>query len=243
MNETLATIQAHRSIRTFADESLDDEVVRRAVAAAQMAATSSNIQGYSCLRVQDAAAREALVELTGGQPQVAEAGAFFVLCGDQRRHRLLAERAGRAYEPNLETFLLCVIDVSLFAQNFVLAFESMGYGICYIGGLRNRLAEVDALLELPGDVLPLYGLCVGRPAEDPGQRPRLPIEAVLFDERYPTDETMSGYVADYDRAMSAYYDERGKPGHDWSGGISRKFAVPRREHLAGYYAGKGARLV
>ena len=73
----------------------------------------------------------------------------------------------------LEAFLVAVVDASLFAQNLCIAFESLGYGICYIGGLRNRLDEVDGLLELPHGVYPLYGLCVGRPAEDPVPRGHL----------------------------------------------------------------------
>ncbi len=242
MNPTLSLMSAHRTIRRFADVPLDEGDVERAVAAAQHASTSSNIQAYSLLRVRDEAKREELVELTGGQPQVAQAGGFFVVCGDQRRHALVAGRAGRPYEPNLETFLLAVVDASLFAQNLVLAFESFGYGICFIGGLRNRLPEADRLLALPEHVLPLYGLCVGTGAEEPRRRPRLPLEAVLFDERYPSDDELLRQLDRYDAVMADYYAERGKPGYDWSGGIARKFARRNREHLRGLYESKGARL-
>ena len=241
-NPVIDCIARHRTVRRYADRPVPDADVRRAVEAAQMAATSSNIQAYGLLRVRDAERRARLVELTGGQPQVASAGAFFVVCGDQRRHRLLAEREGRAFEPNLETFLLAAVDAALFAQNLVLAFESMGYGICYIGGLRNELPKVDALLALPADVFPFYGLCAGWPAEDPGQRPRLPVDAVLFEERYPDDAAMLEQIGAYDRVMAGYYAARGKPGYDWAGGISRKFARPSREHLFEYYRSKGARF-
>ncbi|MEM7308601.1 MAG: oxygen-insensitive NADPH nitroreductase [Planctomycetota bacterium] len=242
MNDTLDLLARHRSIRRFRDEPLDERAVRAAVAAAQHASTSSNIQAYSLLRVRDAGKREQLVELTGGQPQVAACGGFFVVCGDQRRHALAAEAAESAYAPNLETFLLAAVDASLFAQNLCLAFESLGYGICYIGGLRNRLAEADELLELPEHVLPLYGLCVGVPDQEPSLRPRLPVDAVLFDDRYPDDETVLASLAEYDRTMAAYYAERGKPGYTWTGGITRKFARENRAHLAGFYRSKGARL-
>jgi len=242
MNPILETMAAHRTVRRFAPRPLDDETVRRAVGAAQQAATSSNVQAYACLRVTDESERARLAELTGGQPQVAAAGAFFVLCADQRRHRLVAGLRGRPYEPNLETFLVAVVDASLFAQNLALAFESMGLGICYVGGLRNRLAEVDELLELPADVLPLFGLCAGEPAEDPGLRPRFGTDAVLFDDRYPSDAEMLARIEEYDARMARYYAERGRPGYDWSGGVSRKFARREREHLRAFYEGKGAAL-
>jgi len=242
MNPTLETMRAHRSIRRFRGEPVPDGDVTEAVASAQMAATSSNVQAYSLIRVRDPHERAEIAELAGGQEHVERAGAFFVVCADQRRHRLLAAANGRAYAPNLETFLVAVVDASLFAQNLALAFESQGYGICYVGGIRNDLPRLDRVLELPGDVLPLYGMSVGVPAEDPGTRPRLSPEAVCFDGRYPDDERLARLVAEYDERMSRYYAERGKPGYDWSGGVVRKFERRWREELAGFYSEKGALL-
>jgi len=242
MNPVQALMARHRSIRRFAPEELDGGTLRRAVEAAQMAASSSNIQAYSLLHIRDAGKRERLAELCGAQAMVATAGAFLVVCGDARRHRLLAERTGRAFVANLETFLLAVVDASLFAQNLALALESEGLGICFVGGLRTRLPEADRVLAIPDDVFPLFGLCVGVPAEEPAPRPRLPVEAILFDERYPGDEELLARIARYDETMSAYYARRGKRGYDWSGGVSRKFAKPLREHLHDYYRSKGAHL-
>lgn len=242
MNATLELLRRHQSVRSFDPTELDASEVRAAIEAARWASTSSNVQAYSLLRVTDPGRRERLAELSGGQPQVAQAPAFFVVCGDQRRHRLVAADAGQPYAANLETFLLAVVDASLFAQNLALAFESLGWGICFIGGLRNRLPEVDALLELPEGVLPLYGLCAGRPAEENGQRPRLPLEAVYFEDRYPDDSELRALIARYDRVSAEYYAARGAPGRDWSGGIWRKFRQPRREHLAQFYRSKGALL-
>ena len=160
-----------------------------------------------------------------------------------RRHRLATERAAAPLARNLETFLLAVIDASLFAQNLALGFEALGYGICFIGGLRNRLPEADELLGLPDDVFPLFGLCVGLPDDTPSHRPRLPLDAVLLDERYPDDEELAELLARYDATTEEYYErERGKRGLTWTGGILRKFAQPVREHLAGFYRRKGARL-
>ena len=173
MNETIELLRRHRSIRHYEDAPVPDEHVRAAVEAGQAASTSSAVQAYGLIRVRDPATRERLVELTGNQEKVAAAPVFFVVCADTRRLRLCAERYDRPHDARLELFLLAVVDASLFAQNLVIAFESLGYGSCYIGGLRNQLAEVDRLLEVPEGVHPLYGLCVGRPAQDPLPRPRL----------------------------------------------------------------------
>ncbi len=242
MNPILDLLSAHRSIRTYTDESVADEHVRAAVEAGQRASTSSAVQAYALIRVRDAATRERLVALTGNQEKVARSGAFFVVCGDTRRHRLACAREGAPYDARLEAFLVAVIDASLFAQNVCLAFESMGYGICYVGGLRNDLDVLDRLLEIPEGVYPLYGLCVGRPAENPLPRPRLPLDAVLFEERYPDDRTMQRHLDAHEAALGDYYAKRGRAGRTWTASVAKALSVPRREALAAYYAKQGADL-
>jgi nitroreductase len=240
--QVLELLAGHRSIRAFKDAPLPEADVERAVRAAQQAATSSHIQAYSLLRLRDPSVRARLVELTGGQPYVAGCGAFFAVLADQRRHKLLSARHDAAHVDNLETFLLAVVDASLFAQNLVIAFEAMGYGTCYIGGLRNRLPEVVELLELPEGALPLFGLCVGVPDQQPETKPRLPVEAICFEDRYPQDAELLERIDAYDEVMERYYERRGKVGHNWSGAIWRRYAKPHREHLAECYRGLGARL-
>lgn len=242
MNNTIDLLLRHRSIRTFADKPVPPGDIRKAVVAGQAASTSSAVQACSLLQVTRPEERAKLVALTGGQAKVASCGAFFVICGDVRRHRLLCERAAAAYDARLEAFLVATIDASLFAQNLVIAFESMGYGICYIGGLRNKLSEVDALLALPHGVYPLYGLCVGVPAEAPNARPRLPVEAVFFEDRYPTDEEMLAKVDVYDDTYRAYRLEQAGKARDWSSSMARKFAQPARTDVADFYRSKGADL-
>ena len=63
-----------------------------------------------------------------------------------------------------EHFIIATVDVALSAQTTVIAAESMGLGICYIGALRNNPAEVSELLALPEHVYPVFGLCIGHPA-------------------------------------------------------------------------------
>lgn len=236
----LMAMSDHRSVRSFEAEPLHDGTIERAVAAAQCAATSSWIQGYHLLQVTDPGERSRLAALSGGQPQVAEAGAFFAVCGDVRRHQLAALDAGEPYAACTETFLLSVIDASLFAQNLTLAFESMGFGTCYIGGLRNDIVGVDGVLALPYGVFPLFGLCVGVPKERPEKRPRMNPRAVWSKDRYPSDKGLRTAIAEHDAVAADYYARRGAPGRDWSGGIWRKFAITLRPDLRAYYESKGA---
>ncbi|HCA39303.1 MAG: NADPH-dependent oxidoreductase [Phycisphaerales bacterium] len=242
MNPTLDQMHAHRSIRAYTGEVMPDEDLKTAFEAAQYAATSANIQAYSAIRVTDPDTLQQLVTLTGEQKKVAQCGTFLVICGDMRRHHLLAECADCECTENLESFLLCVVDASLFAQNLALAVESMGWGTCFIGGLRNDLAAVGQLLELPQGVYPLFGLCIGRADEEPWKRPRLPVDAVLFDDRYPDDDAMLDMMKSYDEHMATYYEKRGASGRRWIGQMEQFFAKPRRTGDRTFYESQGASL-
>jgi len=235
-------LRAHASVRDFTDDAVDDGLLARCVASAQCAATSSNVQAYSLLRVRDPERRARLAELCGGQPQVERAGFFGVLCGDLRRDALLAGDAGGELVANLEAFLLATIDATLFAQNLVVALEGEGLGTCYIGGLRNRVDEVDELLELPRLVLPLFGLCAGRPRTRNATKPRLAVDAVLFDGRYPDDDALRAHAREYDARMEPHFAARGKPHWSWTGQIARKFTGAMRPHLFAFYRSKGVEL-
>lgn len=246
MNETIGLMRAHRSVRKYTDEAVASADVEAAVRAGQAAATSSAVQAYCVIRVTDPDRRAAIAELAGPQEKVRVAPEFFVVCADSRRHRLLCEREGKRYEQELEAFLVGVIDATLFAQNMVLAFESMGYGTCYIGGIRNDLPALDRVLGLPEGVYPVFGVCVGRAAESPAERPRLGAEGVVFDDAYPSDGAMLAAIDAYDARYRAYLRERGASERqvDWAWGraMAEKFATPSREALGAYYRSKGACL-
>lgn len=236
------TMLAHRSIRSFTSQPIPQQDIDRAFEAGQMASTSSNVQAYCAIRVTDPRIRESLAKLAGPQQKVVDCGAFFTICADVRRHRLLAERAGETYDSKLEAFLVAVIDASLFAQNTCVAFESMGYGICYIGGLRNDLARVNALLDLPTGVYPLFGLCVGVPAEQPIKRPRIGLDGVLFENRYPSDQQVFQHIADYDREYERYMHDRSGTTTHWSEMMQRKYTKAARIDVGPFYRSKGADL-
>ncbi len=238
----LACMAAHRTVRSFQPAPVPDEAIAQAVRAAQQAATSSWIQAYRLVQVTRPEERDRLARLAGNQAQIRAAGAFFVVCADHYRHRLVLEDAETPYEHNFEAFLTAALDGTLFAQNLVLAFESMGYGTCYIGAMRNDVAGVAEVLEFPEGVYPLFGLCVGVPAEDPGLRPRLPLEAIWTKDRVPSPESERQRIAAGDAVAQQYYAQRGHPKRSWTGGIVRRFNHLERTPLFEAYRSRGANL-
>src|SRR5699024_4773590 len=77
---------------------------------------------------------------------------------------------------------------ALFGQSFALAAESMGYGICYIGGVRNNPKQISELFNLPEHVIPLFGMTVGVPVKLNEVKPRLPVEAIVHEDGYDKEK-------------------------------------------------------
>lgn len=242
MNPTIELIHEHRSIRKYTEDPIPRAHILEAMRAGQMAASSSAVQPYCAIHVTDDTIRQQIADLAGPQQKVHDCGAFFVICADLRKHMLIVERTGEAYSASLEAFLVGTIDASLFAQNFTLAFESLGYGTCYIGGIRNDLPLLDKLLKLPKGVCPLYGLCVGVPDESPSTRPRLDAEAMLFENSYPSDDETLSSIDRYDEIYTKYLTDRGAQPSTWSSAIAKKFSYARREGLSDFFRSKGASL-
>lgn len=250
MNEVIETILEHRSIRKFEDRPLTKEQVETIVRCAQAASTSSYVQAYTIIGVTDKELKKKLAELSGDQPYVADNGHFFVFCADLHRHAVAGEMEMKTEEmieslESTEKFMVAVIDAALAAQNAALAAESMGLGICYIGGLRNNLQEVVKLLKTPDRVIPLFGLAVGYPARITSKRPRLPLEHIYHENTYPQDK--DEYVAQlksYNEEVSQYYIERtkGKRSDTWTGQMANTFAKKSRMYMKEFVESKKMNL-
>lgn len=237
MNQVIETILNHRSVRSFQEKSLTEEQIKQIVQSAQAAATSSFVQAYTIIGVEDQDKKKKLAELAGNQSYVAENGYFFVFCADLYRHQLCAEMEevnGSETLDSTEKFIVSIVDTALAAQNATLAAESMGLGICYIGGLRNDLESVSKLLELPDRVMPLFGLAVGYPDQQPDQKPRLPINHVFQRDTYEKDTgKLKKQLTEYNELISDYYHDRtnGKRSDRWTEQIASKLTKPSRMYM------------
>ena len=239
MNQTIETILQHRSIRKFTAEPISEQQRNTILDCAIAASSSSFIQCVSIIRVTDQAKRELLAEYAGGQAYVASAAEFFVFCADYNRHQQIYPEAKLGFT---EQTLIGAVDAALMAQNGLLAAESLGLGGVYIGGLRNNPDKVAALLSLPQHVLPLFGLCLGFPAQSPEIKPRLPRSIVVHENSYtPLDmETL----AKYDQHVREYYQSRtgGNKEMSWSEQISGTLNKEARPFMKQFIEQKGFSL-
>jgi len=222
------TILAHRSVRAFLPEALAEGTLERLVAAAQSAATSSNLQTWSVVAVEDPERKARLSVLANDQAFIREAPLFLVFLADLSRNARLGQAQGAAIEglAYTETFLVAVVDAALASQNAAIAAESMGLGICYVGAMRNRPEEVAAELGLPPGSFAVFGMAVGRP--DPARpasiKPRLPQELVLHRETYRS-ENEPERIAAYDERLTAFSEANGMGRTDWSSRIVSRLSI------------------
>jgi FMN reductase (NADPH) len=212
MNDVITSILNHRSIRHFEDKLLTDEQISTIISCAQSASTSSYIQAYSIIGIKDKEKKRKLAELAGNQGYVENNGHFLVFCADLHRHEIIGEREGKNVIPTIEStekFMVSLIDASLAAQNAAIAAESMGLGICYIGGIRNNLEEIKGLLKIPERVIPLFGMAIGYPTKIADQKPRLPLAHIYHEDQYEQNrEVYVKQLQDYDNLISSYYEKR-----------------------------------
>jgi len=218
-NDTLDVLIGHRSVRAFLSDALPESTVELLVAAGQSAASSSNLQPWSVVAVEDPARKARLAALAGNQKHIEQAPLFLLWLVDLHRLETLGKQVGTSTEglDYLETLLLGTVDTAIAAQNAVVALESLGLGAVYVGGIRNKPAEVAQELGLPPHVFALVGLAVGYP--DPNApasvKPRLPQDVVLFRETYAHGPDAAA-VRDYDRRLRSFQREQGLPERDWS---------------------------
>ncbi|MGX9964254.1 NADPH-dependent oxidoreductase [Roseomonas sp. F4] len=216
-NPVLETLLNHRSIRSFTDEKLAPGTLETLVAAAQSAPTSSNLQAWSVVAVEDEARRNRLADLSSRQAFIRQAPLFLCWIADNSRLTRLGEAHQRKMEglDYLESFMVALVDAALAAQNALVAAESLGLGTVYVGQLRQYPEKVAAELNLPPNAFACFGMAVGHPAVQGAVKPRLPQSLVLHREQYQVTEE-DRKIAGYDKALGDFSVAQGMGQQDWT---------------------------
>lgn len=206
-NDTIELLLAHKSIRAFRSDPLPEGTLETLAAAAQSAATSSNMQMWSMIAITDPTIKSEIAKASQNQKHIEQCPLFIAFIADVSRNQRVGARAGTALPvlDHFESFLVASIDAALAAQNAVIAAESLGLGTVYIGAMRNDPRRVADLLGLPAAALGVFGLCVGYADETvtTDVKPRLPQNAVLFHGRYGVTSE-STLIDAYDQDMGAF---------------------------------------
>ncbi|GAE25520.1 NADPH-flavin oxidoreductase [Halalkalibacter wakoensis JCM 9140] len=210
MNNVTDLLRSHRSIRKYTEEPISEEVLEDILSTSQWAPSSHNTQAYSIITIKDQQKKQKLSTICRGQKYVANCAIFLVFCVDYYRVHLAAEMNDLSMNIEETNDLVTgAVDAALVGENVLIAARSHGIGGVMIGEIRNNLAEVADLLQLPPFTFPLFGMCLGypEPTEIPGQKPRLPTPTAIHSETYKT-ENMIEELAKYEIDSASYYTKR-----------------------------------
>lgn len=179
-----------RTIRQYNGNTVDDQVLYDMLSAAAHAPTTGNMQLYSVVITKDDEMKDKLSPAHFNQPTVKSAAAVLTFCADFNRFIKWCEaREAHPGFDNFQAWMWAVEDTMIFAQQFVTIAEMNGLGTCYLGTTTYNAPQISQLLDLPKFVVPVTTVTVGYPASEGTVSDRLPIEAIVHQEKY----------ADYDK--------------------------------------------
>lgn len=177
-----------RSIRRYTDREVSPELLDRILERAMRAPTCGNMQLYTVIVTRSEEGRKALAPAHFNQPMVTGAPVVLTVCADFSRFTRWCELsdADPGYD-NFLSFMNATADAYILAQQIVAEAEAEGLGTCYLGTVTYNAEMVSGLLGLPELCVPVACITIGWPDEEGVETERLPLRAVVHEERYRHD--------------------------------------------------------
>lgn len=249
VRERLDRIVSRGSCRAFEDRAVPLGLLRLIAAAALSAPSKSDLQQRDVIILQDPDLLLRIKALMAGQDWIAGAPALMVFCANNRRQRQIHAHWRRPFaNDHLDAFFNASVDAGIALATGVIAAEAVGLGCCPISAIRNRAAEVSALLALPDHVFPVAALALGWPAPDSRRiSPRLPLSATVHVDRFAETDIaalLQGYDARHAKpgatARQRDTDRFGQAEvYGWSDDKTRQYAASERADFGAFVRAKG----
>lgn len=161
MNPALAFIFSRRSIRKFQDRQIPREMLLDLLQAAMAAPSAVAKDPWHFLVIQDRDTLRQIAAILPHGKMLNHAAASIVVCGD----------INRAHDRQ-ESYMLQ--DLSAAVENILLAATALDLGSCWLGvhPRPERMEGFRQLFNLPDNIIPMCGIALGWPAEQPPPRTR-----------------------------------------------------------------------
>jgi nitroreductase len=160
-DDPLQFIFSRRSIKVFTPGKISEAEVTRLLQAAMAAPSAGSKDPWRFVVIRD---RETLGKIATALPfgkMLSTAPLGIVVCGE----------LNAAYDGQLSCLLQ---DCSAAVENLLLAAHALGLGACWLAvhPREDRVWKLGELLSLPGSVIPVACIAVGRPGERKEARTR-----------------------------------------------------------------------
>ncbi|MDP8012197.1 MAG: nitroreductase family protein [Thermoplasmata archaeon] len=164
MEDCLNVLFKRRSIRSFKEDPVPDEIIHKILRAAQYAPSSWNRQPWKFIIIKD---KQKLKKISSFLPYgkfLSNAPLAIAIISSEKESDLW------------------LIDGSAATENLMLAAECYGLGTCWIAESDNN--EIKKILEIPEE----YHIITITPLGYPASKPRIPerknIEDITFSEKF-----------------------------------------------------------
>ncbi|MFD1019716.1 nitroreductase family protein [Thalassobacillus hwangdonensis] len=190
-----------RSVRQYdASYEMDEKDIREILEAAILAPSSSNLQPWRFLVIQDQAAKETLLPIAYNQQQAVDASIVIAVLGDKiaykQADRIYGEIAKKGNMPEemkntyvnsiLENYgnfpeerrsRIAAIDGGLTSMQLMLAAKAKGFDTVPMGGFDE--AKFVETFNIPENLEPVMLIALGKGAKAGFEKTRLPLDDVL----------------------------------------------------------------
>ncbi len=206
--QTIAEIiNGRRAIRHYESEyAIPEEQIREMIELAARAPSSSNLQPWRFIVVNDKVMQEQLVPIAYNQKQVGEASAVILIFADTKMYEKAQQIADSAYEAGYATEEvrdrmaagaiklygempqerlkdIALFDAGLAAMNIMLVARSYGYATGPMGGFDHK--KVKEMFQLPEHYVPTLMLTIGKAVTPGHPSARLPVQEILGFNKKP----------------------------------------------------------
>lgn len=199
----------HKTIRKFKQEPLSQDIENLLFEVANRTASSNNHQTFSMIKITDPILRNEISKVSK-QDYINGCPLFILFIVDSYRNHQVVKQAQGNPEPasDMDRFFQGFTDAVLAAQNMVNAAETLGLGTNYFGSILNDSQRIIELCKLPELTMPILGLGIGIPDQEPLLKPRIPLQYKVFENTYVVEPNYEKALMGYDKELSEYYDLR-----------------------------------
>ena len=157
-----------RSIRTYKNKPIPEEILLKVLEAARLAQSAKNRQPWRFIIIQNETNRKMIAELCSGNKSVSEAPVILAGVAVDTNYRMGNKRPASD------------IDLSIALTQISLAAVDQSLGSCWIGSFKYD--EAMEYLKIPKDNLLVGFMTLGYPNESPAARSRKPMDEIIFHE-------------------------------------------------------------
>ncbi|UOQ44314.1 nitroreductase family protein [Halobacillus salinarum] len=197
----LTIAKERRSVRQYdPDYKINESEIRELLETAMLAPSSSNLQPWRFLVIEDQKEKERLSPIANGQQQITEASVVIAVLGDKKAYKnadqiysQIAEKGNMPEDvkemyvnsilenygnfPEAKLTRIAMIDGGLVAMQLMLAAKAKGYDTVPMGGYDE--AEFVKAFDVPEDYEPVMLISLGKGTKAGFEKTRLPLDDVV----------------------------------------------------------------